>query len=63
MPVIRFDGGKLTKEQKTQLVSEFTETAHKTTGIKKESIFVYIYENDRDNIGVGGELLSDRLKQ
>lgn len=62
MPIITFDGGKLTREQKAELVSQFTETAHKTTGIHKEAFVVIIRENDRENIGVGGELLADRLK-
>lgn len=62
MPVITFEGGKLTKEQKAQLVSEITEVAHKATGINRESFIVLIHENDRDNIGVGGDLLSERLK-
>lgn len=62
MPVITFDGGKLTREQKAQLISEFTEVAHKATGINKESFVILLRENDRDNIGVGGEMLSERLK-
>ena len=62
MPVITFEGGKLTREQKAELVSQFTEAAHKNTKINKEAFVVIIYENDRENIGVGGELLADKLK-
>jgi len=60
MPIITFDGGKLSKEQKADIVSQFTETAHKATGIRKEAFVVIIRENEADNIGVGGTLLSDR---
>ncbi len=62
MPVITFDGGKMTKEQKAQIVREFTETAHKVTGIRKEAFVMIIRENDMENIGSGGDLLADKLK-
>ena len=60
MPVITFDGGKLSKEQKAALVQQFTEAAHKVTGIHKEAFVMIIRENERENIGVGGGLLADR---
>lgn len=60
MPVITFDGGKMSKEQKAKLVQEFTDAAHAVTGIPKPAFVVLIRENDRENIGVGGELLADR---
>jgi len=60
MPVITFESGKLTKEQKAQLVQDFTEVAHKVTGIRKEAFVVLIHENERENIGVGGVLLADK---
>jgi 4-oxalocrotonate tautomerase len=62
MPVITFDGGKLTKDQKAELVCEFTSTAARVTGIQKEAFVILIRENDRENIGSGGELLCDKLK-
>jgi len=60
MPVITLDGGKLSKEQKAVLVQQFTEAAHKVTGIRKEAFIMIIRENERENIGVGGGLLADR---
>ena len=60
MPVITFESGKLTKEQKAQLAQEFTEVAHKVTGIRKEAFVVLLHENERENIGVGGVLLADK---
>jgi len=62
MPIITFDGGKLTKEQKAQLAKEFTDSAQKTTGIHREAFVVIIRENEAENIGVGGVLLPDRKK-
>ncbi|WP_265455237.1 4-oxalocrotonate tautomerase DmpI [Enterococcus sp. HY326] len=60
MPVIQFEIGHLTKEQKEQVVKEFTETAVKVTGIPAEAFYVFIKENSGDNVGVGGVLQSDR---
>lgn len=62
MPIITLEAGKLTREQKLEFVQEVTETTHKITGIRKESIIVVIKENDPENIGSGGELLADKLK-
>lgn len=62
MPIITFDGGKLNKEQKTELVKQFTECAHQITGINKEAFVIIIRENDPENIGSGGVLLVEKLK-
>ena len=56
MPVITFDGGKLSKEQKAALVQQFTEAANAVTGIRREAFTIIIRENERENIGVGGKL-------
>lgn len=60
MPVITLEAGKLSKEQKAQLVKEFTESATKVTGIPPQAFYVFLKENEAENIGVGGTLLSDR---
>ncbi|MHB0998924.1 MAG: 4-oxalocrotonate tautomerase DmpI [Armatimonadota bacterium] len=62
MPIITFDGGKLTKEQKSELVCQFTDAAQKVTGIRREAFVVILRENDPENIGSGGELLCDKMK-
>ena len=62
MPFIQIDGPKLTKEKKKELVEKFTQTASETLNIPKQAFSIIIRENDGDNIGVGGELLSDRNK-
>lgn len=60
MPVITLEAGKLNTDQKRQLVRELTDTAAKVMNIPEQAFFVYIKENELDNIGVGGELLSER---
>lgn len=59
MPVITMESAKLSKEQKQTLVKEFTETAARVTGIAEEAFYVFIRENDPDNVGIGGQLLSE----
>ncbi len=58
MPVITMESAKLSKEQKQTLVKEFTETAARVTGIAEKDFYVFIRENDPDNVSIGGQLLS-----
>ena len=58
MPVITMESAKLNMEQKQTLVKEFTETAASVTGIPEADFYVFIRENDPDNVGIGGQLLS-----
>ena len=60
MPVITLEAGKLNKEQKSQLVKEFTVTASKVMNVPEQAFIVLLKENEQDNIGVGGQLLSER---
>ncbi|MFQ9716553.1 MAG: 4-oxalocrotonate tautomerase DmpI [Blautia sp.] len=60
MPVITMEAAKLTKEQKRTLAKEFTATAARVTGLPEAGFYVFIRENELDNVGVGGQLLSDR---
>ncbi len=62
MPVIIFEGPQLTVQQKKELVREFTALASKVTTIPERAFTVLIKENDPQNVGVGGELVSDRHK-
>lgn len=61
MPVITLDCSSLTKEQKQKLVSELTAVASKITNIPEQAYVVYLKEHERDNIGVGGKLLSESI--
>jgi len=61
MPVIKIDIGKLTREKKAELVQELTAKASEVTQIPGEKFVVLINEMERDNIGIGGKLLSDLM--
>ncbi len=60
MPVITLEAGKLNKDQKRQVVKEFTTTASKIMNIPENAFVVLIKENEQDNIGNGGQLLSEK---
>lgn len=62
MPVIIFDGPKVNREQKEQLVKEFTAIASRVTNIPRDAFITLIKENDPENVGVGGELLANKHK-
>ncbi|WP_303871053.1 4-oxalocrotonate tautomerase DmpI [Acetobacterium wieringae] len=60
MPVITLEAGKLNTDQKRQLVKELTDTAAKVMQVPEQAFIVLLKENEMDNIGFGGELLSER---
>jgi 4-oxalocrotonate tautomerase len=63
MPVITIDLGILeTREKKAALVAAVTEAASSTTNIPAEKFIVLVNELERDNIGIGGKLLSEIMK-
>lgn len=57
MPVIIFEGPKMTRDQKEQLVKEFAATASKVTNIPAEKFVTLIKESSPEDVGVGTELL------
>jgi len=61
MPVITIDLSTISKEKKALLVRNLTREASDITGIPQEKFIVLINELERDNIGVGGQLLSERV--
>lgn len=61
MPIIIFEGGKMDREKKKTLIEGLTEAAAKATGIRRQAFTICIHENDPDNIGVGGECLTEML--
>ncbi|WP_418790888.1 4-oxalocrotonate tautomerase DmpI [Phosphitispora sp. TUW77] len=63
MPVIIFEGPKMTKEQKEALVKEFANSASQITKIAPEAFVTLIKESDPENVGVGTILLADRVKK
>ncbi len=63
MPTIFFYGPELDVEKKRELIKSFTETSSKLTGIEKSAFVVYLRPGSPDNVGVGGELLSETKRQ
>jgi len=63
MPTIFFYGPELDDEKKKELIKSFTETASRLTGIDKLAFVVYLRPSSPDNVGVGGELLRERLER
>ena len=63
MPVITLEAVKLNKEQKGQLVKELTSTASKVLNVPEQAFIVFLKENDMDNIGFGGHLMSERNEE
>ena len=60
MPVITLEAASLNKDQKKQLVEEFTESAARIMNMPKASFYVFLKENLTDNVGVGGVLLTEK---
>lgn len=63
MPSITFEAVKMSRENKARLVKEVTRIASKTTGLPESSFYVFIKENEPDNVGVGGILFSELKKK
>ncbi len=61
MPLIIFEGPRMEKDKKRELARSFAEAVNRVTGIRKEVVTTVIHENEKENIGVGVELLSDKL--
>ncbi len=63
MPTIFFYGPELDDEKKKELIKSVTDSASRLTGIDKSAFVVYLRPSSPDNVGVGGELLKDRLER
>jgi len=63
MPTIFFYGPDLDDVKKKQLIRDFTKTASKLTGIDESAFTIYLRASSPDNVGVGGELLRERLER
>lgn len=51
--------GKLTKDQKSEIVKEFCDTLERVAGKPSDHTYVVIEEVDRENWGKGGKLFAD----
>jgi 4-oxalocrotonate tautomerase len=59
MPIITWEGGKLTKEQKKELIFKFTEVASEITKVPAKFYMVTIRELEDENLGFGGETVAE----
>ncbi|MCG8501995.1 4-oxalocrotonate tautomerase DmpI [Methanolobus sp. ZRKC2] len=60
MPVIIMKAGKIPAEMKKELIEKLTSAASEVTNIPENAYTVLIEELDLDNIGVGGQVLSEK---
>jgi 4-oxalocrotonate tautomerase family enzyme len=63
MPVLLFYGPELSDEGKKELIKSFTESTTKVTGLDKMTVTVLLRVTTHEDVGVGGELLREILKQ
>ena len=64
MPNVTIDGPKIEDvEVKRVLVREITDALEKAYKIPREAYYVVIKENLPENVGVGGQLIVDRIKK
>lgn len=60
MPTIFFYGPELEMEKRKELVKSFTQKASELTGLPESAFVVYLKSSSPEEVGVGGELLSER---
>lgn len=59
MPVIAWEGGKLTSEQKQELVRRLTEVASEVTKVPAQFYTVIVREHPDENLGFAGETVAE----
>ncbi len=63
MPNIKIEITKQSEEKKRELVKELTRVASDVTGIREDAFVIFVNEYEAESIGVGGQLLSDKLRK
>ena len=58
MPYISMESGKLTAEQKKQLIERLTQTAAEITHIPEQFFSVTLKELPDENFGIGGKSIA-----
>jgi 4-oxalocrotonate tautomerase len=59
MPIISWEGGKLTKEQKKDLIQRLTEVSVEVTKVPAKFYSVVIREQQDENLGFAGETVEE----
>ena len=62
MPYISIESGKLTAEQKKELIRQLTATASEITHIPEQFFTITIKELPNENFGIGGKSI-DEIKR
>ncbi len=60
MPIVTIQARALPVEKKRDLVAKVTDVVEETYELPREAITVLIQEYPAENIGVAGQLISDR---
>ena len=63
MPFIKIEAGKMNRETKEKLIIGLTKVASESLGIPEEAFTVLIKENETDNWGLGGKVLTKVLEE
>lgn len=63
MPYITVEGGKLTKEQKEELIEKMTSVASEVMHVPSEFFCMTIKELEDENIGIGGKTIDKTKKE
>ena len=63
MPFIKVEAGKMNRETKEKLIKDLTKTASESLGIREEAFTILIKENETDNWGIGGKVLTKVLEE
>lgn len=63
MPIIRIDGNNLPIEKKKEYFKEITDITAKYMDVPTEAVTIVYTFVEHEDIGVGGKLLSERLKE
>lgn len=58
MPVINYQGTRLSREQKQELIKKFTEIAMEVTKTPAQFFSVTIQEFEDDSLGIGGKTVT-----
>ena len=59
MPLITFEGGKLTDKMKKELITKLTDVASEITGIPKNIFYISIREMPFENVAIGGRSVKE----
>lgn len=63
MPVIKIECGKLTKEQKKEIIESFSKKLTEITGTPEKFNTVLISEYEDENLGIAGKTVEEIKKE